>query len=139
MHDIRRILVIANETVAAGALRDTLVAHAEHIEVLVVAPAHADDAPDDRLALALSTLDLAGVHVKGWVGAPDPLGAIADALTLFDADEILVVTHPEGRSAWIADDVVARACGRFGLPVVHLVAQPEPARLLRTTRALALV
>jgi hypothetical protein len=55
-----------------------------------------------------------------------------------DIRRILVVTHPEGRSSWIADGVVARACGRFGLPVVHLVAQPEPARILRPARALAL-
>jgi len=37
------------------------------------------------------------------------------------ADEILIGTHPEHRSNWLARDIVARACGRFGLPVAHVV------------------
>jgi hypothetical protein len=47
--------------------------------------------------------------------------AIEDALAVFAADELLVATHPEARSNWLAHDLVARACARFSLPVVHLV------------------
>jgi hypothetical protein len=132
LHPVRRVLVIANETLATDDLHHVLTAHAGRTEVLLVAPATfpADAATDDRLAAALAALDAANVHVSGWVGAPDPIHAIADALTIFAADEILVATHPTGRSPWVAQDLVARACGRFGLPVVHLVAQPAPARAL---------
>jgi hypothetical protein len=121
---IRKILVIADEAAGDDGLRETLLAHAERTEVILVAPAR-DDADDDRLTDRLHALDVAGVHIAGWVGPADPLAAIADALSIFDADEVLVVTHPAGRSAWLADDLIARACARFGRPVAHLVAQPR--------------
>jgi len=41
--------------------------------------------------------------------------------TCLAPDEILIGTHPEHRSNWLARDIVARACGRFGLPVAHVV------------------
>ena len=47
--------------------------------------------------------------------------ATADALAVFPADELLIATHPEERSNWLAHDLVGRACARFSLPVVHLV------------------
>jgi len=47
--------------------------------------------------------------------------AIADALAVFPADELLIATHPEERSNWLAHDLVSRACAQFSLPVVHLV------------------
>jgi hypothetical protein len=57
--------------------------------------------------------------------------AIADALPLFAADEILIATHEEGRSSWLERDLVGRACQAFGLPVLHVVVQDacEPAAL----------
>jgi hypothetical protein len=36
-------------------------------------------------------------------------------------DEIIVATHPEERSNWLAHDLVGRARERFELPVVHVV------------------
>lgn len=132
----RRVLVISNETVEADVLHDTLVAHADATEVVVVAPAlnsrvrHwlsdedlARAAAQRRLDSCLAALDRAGVRVDGWVGDADPLQAIADALAVFDADELLIATHPEPRSNWLAHDLVVRACGRFSLPVVHLVVE----------------
>jgi nucleotide-binding universal stress UspA family protein len=137
----RRILVISNETVEADVLHDTLVAHADATEVVVVAPAlntrlrhwlsDEDTARAEaqrRLDGCLAALEGAGVRVDGWVGDADPMQAIADALAVFDADELLVATHPEGRSNWLAHDLVARACGRFSLPVVHLVVEQAHAR-----------
>jgi GNAT superfamily N-acetyltransferase len=138
---VRRVLVIANETVEAAILHDTLVEQARATEVVIVAPAlnsrvrhwtsdedRARDSADQRLTACLAALDRAGVHVQGWVGDADPMRAIADALVLFHADEILIATHPEHRSNWLAHDLVARACGAFSLPIVHLVVEHAGAR-----------
>jgi len=132
----RRVLVVANETVDAAVLHDTIVAIADATEVLVVAPAlntrlrhwtsdedGARRAAEERLGRCLSGLADAGAAADGWVGDADPLQAIADALAVFPADELLVATHPESRSNWLARDLVARACARFSLPVVHLVVE----------------
>ncbi|MEA2245966.1 MAG: permease [Solirubrobacteraceae bacterium] len=138
----RHVLVISNETVEAEILHDTIVSTAHATEVMVVAPAlntrlrHWTNDEDDarrhageRLAGCLSALDDAGVHVHGWVGDADPLLAIADALAVFPADELLIATHPEERSNWLAHDLVGRACARFSLPVVHLVVEDAGVRV----------
>ena len=138
----RRVLVIANETVEAEILHDTIAYTAHATEVVVVAPAlntrlrhwtSDEDAArrlaDERLVGCLSALDDAGVHVRGWVGDADPLLAVEDALALFPADELLIATHPEERSNWLARDLVARACARFSLPVVHLVVEDAGVRV----------
>ena len=130
----RRVLVISNETVEAEILRETIAARADRTQVLVVAPAlntrlrhwlsdedPARRAAERRLAGALAALRAAGVDVDGWVGDADPLLAIEDALAVFPADELLIATHPEARSNWLAHDLVGRACARFALPVLHLV------------------
>jgi hypothetical protein len=137
----RRVLVIANESVEAKILHDTVVAQAHATEVLVVAPAlntrvrhwlsdedPARRAAAARLARSASTLARAGVRVDGWVGDADPITAIADALAVFTADEILIATQPEERSNWLAHDLISRACARFSLPVLHLVVEAPTAR-----------
>ena len=129
----RRILVIANETVAGAALYQAIRfrTRSGSAEVLVVVPAlgarprrpapGARAAAEERLARSLKRLREAGVRVRGELGDADPLRAIADALGVFAADEILVATHPEGRSSWLGGDVVARARARFAVPVLHVV------------------
>ena len=139
-HPIRHVLVVANETVEGRVLHDAIVSQPRDTQMLVVAPAlnsrlrhwtsdedRARRAADERLAGCLATLDAAGMHVHGWVGDADPLQAMADALAVFEADEIIVATHPEHRSNWLAHDLVARACARFQLPVVHVVVEHVPA------------
>src|SRR3954466_8392171 len=106
----RRGLVVSNETVEAEILRDTIAARAGRTQVVVVAPAlntrlrhwmsdedPAREAAERRLAGCRAALAAAGVHVDGWVGDADPMQAIADALAVFPADELLVATHPESR------------------------------------------
>ena len=130
----RRVLVVSNETIEADVLRDTIAARARTTKVAVVAPAlnsrlrhwlsdedPARRAAEARLAGCLSALARAGVDADGWVGDADPMLAIEDALARFPADELLIATHPEDRSNWLARDLVARACARFSLPVLHLV------------------
>jgi hypothetical protein len=84
----------------------------------------------------------AGGWTAAWSASPSPVcapaarSATADALRTFAADEILVATHPEARSHWLAHDLVARARLRFDAPVLHVVVdldgrreylEPEPA------------
>jgi hypothetical protein len=134
-----RILVVANETVDGAVLYETVRARAgDGGQVLVVAPAlnsrlrHWTSDEDDARALAaarvrhcVERLRRAGVHARGVVGDADPLLAIADAVQLFGADEVVIATHPERRSHWLARGVVHRARARFGLPVIHIVVDRE--------------
>jgi GABA permease len=55
------------------------------------------------------------------VGDADPLQAIADGLAVFDPDELIIATHPEGDSNWLEHDLVERAEAAFALPVTHVV------------------
>ena len=95
--------------------------------VLVVAPAlnswlrrwASDDGRARCLAAArvrayLEQLEPRGVHAEGRVGDSDPLLAIADALTTFPADEILIVADPH--AAPRAEELALRARMRFSLP-----------------------
>ncbi len=136
----RRILVVANETLPARALREE-VRHRSgpgDVEVLLVAPAldtssgrwTADEdasrgAAAGRLDEAVTALAAEGVPVRGAVGDRDPLRAIEAALRTFAADEVLIATHPHGRSAWVERGLVAEARARFDVPVVHLVVDLE--------------
>jgi hypothetical protein len=59
--------------------------------------------------------------VRGEVGDAEPLQAIEDALRTFGADEIVLSTHPEGRSHWLEQGLVEEARRRFALPITHIV------------------
>jgi nucleotide-binding universal stress UspA family protein len=139
----RRILVIANETVAGGRLRDEIRARSEGYDeqVLVVTPAlnsplrHWASDEDDaraqaqkRLEESLAHLRAMGVDAKGEVGDAEPLQAIEDSLRLFGADEIIISTHPEGRSNWLEKGVVEGARERFAVPITHVVVDLEAER-----------
>jgi GABA permease len=136
MPEPHRLLVIANETIEGQALHDAVRqrASARRTEVLVVAPAlnsrlrhwmsdedAARRAAEDRLIGCLQRLERGGVHAQGWVGDADPLRAIDDALIVFSARELIVATHPEERSNWLAHNLVERARERYDVPVVHVV------------------
>jgi hypothetical protein len=130
------ILVVANETIEGNALVDAVrdTAILRDADVLVVAPAlntrlrhwmsdsdAARNAAERRLAGCLARLREAGVNVAGHVGDADPMRAIEDAMRTFPADEIVIGTHPEERSNWLARDLVGRICGTYGVPVVHVI------------------
>jgi nucleotide-binding universal stress UspA family protein len=136
MSNHHHLLIVANETVEGSALVDTVrdIALSHDAEVLVVAPAlntrlrhymsdsdRARRAAEERLDGCLARLRGAGVRAIGEVGDADPMLAIEDAMASFPADEIIISTHPEARSNWLAHDIVARTCARFGLPVGHVV------------------
>ena len=135
-----RILVVANETVVGRALRAEVVSRAREgdAEVLVVSPAlntrirhwtsDEDDAraaAQDRLDESLAALAADEVDARGRVGDDDPIQAIEDSLRVFGADEIVISTHPPGRSNWLERGVVDRARERFDLPITHVVVDLE--------------
>ena len=140
--DERRILVIANETVGGAELLDVLRRKAAgvHEEILVVCPAlnsvvrhwasdedGARAAAQRRLDSSLERLADDGVEARGEVGDGDPLQAMEDALRTFGADEIVISTHPEGRSHWLERNVVGQARERFDVPITHVVVDLEAA------------
>jgi hypothetical protein len=132
----KKLLVIANETVAGRALRGEIVHRTRDadFDVLVVCPAlnsrirhwtsdedHARALAQERLELSLAALTEAGVDARGEVGDDDPMQAIEDALRTFGADEIIISTHPPGRSNWLEREVIHNARERFDLPITHVV------------------
>jgi hypothetical protein len=132
----KRLLVVANETVGGAELLAELKKHAKggKTDVLVVSPAlnsplkhwvsDEDGArvkASERLDASLEAMRAAGMTAHGEIGDADPLQAIEDALRTFAPDELVISTHPPGRSHWLERDVVEHAKERFDLPVTHVV------------------
>ena len=141
--DERRILVIANETVAGDTLHEMIRRKSEgyRANVLVVAPAQpsplqhlaSDEDPSrgaarERVDASLARLRDAGISAQGHVGDADPVQAIEDALRTFGPDEVIISTHPEGRSHWLERDIVEHARERFAVPITHVVVDLEAQR-----------
>jgi hypothetical protein len=139
----RRILVIANETVGGGPLRKQIEERSAGYDttVLVVSPAlnspirhwasdedPAREAARQRLEASLQRLRANGIEASGEVGDADPLQAIEDAVRTFGPDEIIISTHPEGRSHWLERGVVTGARERFAVPITHVVVDLEAER-----------
>lgn len=131
-----RMLVIANETCPCPGLLDEVAgkagAYDEHA-VRIVAPAlnsrlrhYLSDtdgalaAARVRLGIALDYLRDAGISAHGAVGDSDPFVALTDAMHEFDAHEVLLSTHPAGRSHWLERGLVERAQAELSVPVLHL-------------------
>jgi hypothetical protein len=138
--DEKRILVVANETVAGAALRDAIREAVEggRANVLVVCPAlnsklrhwtsdedRARAAAEERLGRSIAELERLGISSSGEVGDADPLQAMEDALRTFGPDLIVISTHPPGRSNWLEHGVVTSARERFVVPITHVVVDLE--------------
>ena len=136
----RRILVVANETVAGRPLIDAVRKHAEQahaegkpFQVTVVCPQNVpkhgyviDDtsvraAAENRLKLTIAALREVGIEATGDIMDEDPYGATMDAIAEFGADEVIISTHPETRSGWLRRDLIDRVRDDSGLPVEHVV------------------
>jgi hypothetical protein len=85
-------------------------------------------AAQQRLDNCLARLAEEGLEARGEVGDGEPLQAIEDALRSFGADEIVISTHPEGRSQWLERGVVTGARARFDVPITHVVVDLEAER-----------
>ena len=145
----RRILVVANETVAGDELHDAPRAQGGRLreDVLVVCPALNSQAPHVDVGRGRRPRRRAGaarrepgrladdgINARGEIGDGDPLQALEDALRVFPADEIVVSTHPPGRSNWLEHGVVEQASLRFDVPVTHVVVDLGARRSLAPRR-----
>jgi hypothetical protein len=143
----RRVLVVANETVAGEELVSaiSMLALTQTSSFLVVCPAlnsrlrtwtsdedPAREAAQGRLEATLERLSSVGIDARGEIGDSDPLVAVEDAVRTFRPDEIVISTHPPGRSNWLERGVVDGVRVRFDVPVTHVVvdleARPETDR-----------
>jgi hypothetical protein len=128
-----KLLVLTSEALNPKDLRDALPQGLDpaDTEVMVVAPA-LQDSPlkfwmsdaDEAIAKAeqvskttVEQLGRDGVSAAGDTGESDPVKAIEDALSTFDAQRILVFKHPRGEQAYREDLDVGELRERFGRPV----------------------
>jgi GABA permease len=134
--DERRVLVIANETVRGEELLSTIstLALTERTQFLVVCPAlnsrlktftsdedPAREAAQARLDVTLARLSSVGIAARGEVGDGDPLVAVDDAVRTFGPNEIVISTHPPGKSNWLERGIVESVRARYDVPVTHVV------------------
>ena len=135
MSSCKRLLVIANETIAGQNLhRRIREMIGDDGEVMVVAPAlsskleyvfsdvdeprvHARARLDESLALMAKS----GIKAVGEVGDANPVRAFKDSVAIFEPDAVIVSTHPEGRSHWLENKVVEKIQSNTDLPVTHVV------------------
>jgi hypothetical protein len=136
----RRVLVVANRTLAGENLRNALRrAAAAGAELRVVAPilpsrVHyiASDVDREladareRLAAALEWARAEGLQADGTVGDPfTAFGAVEDELRAFGADEVIVSTLPPGRSNWLEAGILERLRDELDVPITHVVVDQE--------------
>jgi hypothetical protein len=133
-----KVLVVANRTVAGrGVLEAVRARHQQgaefHLVVPLARPQHGnviyDDAVRDaarvRTELVTSFLRREGIEITAEIGDEDPYTATMDALATYPADELIVSTLPQTRSGWLRRDLVDRIRDDAGLPVEHVVTDPQ--------------
>jgi GABA permease len=146
-----RVLIVANETVGAEELLSEIRSFAAgtDAEFFVCVPANPVDtgqaenhgavyvweatqrAAQERLDATLAALRADGLRADGALGDFRPLVALDEAAARFTPDGIVISTHPEGRSTWLRQGLVARAREKYDVPVEHVVAR-TPADVGRT-------
>jgi hypothetical protein len=140
-----RYLVVAHQTALSPDLQRkvrALIAEDPAAEFAVLVP----EAPGVPLTWEGETVDVAAQRAEASrtlleetagarvfrtaVGAPEPLQAIADELRKHPGyDTLVICTLPPGVSRWLKLDLVHRAERKFGLRVIHVVAEASaPAR-----------
>jgi hypothetical protein len=126
--DVKRTLVVANQTVSSRPLLDALKRKAEEEPRRFIVISPQSDSPDegdphDRLAATLKELSDAGLPAIGQVEHHDPYTAIQNALQFYAPDDIVISTLPETRSGWLRNDLIGRVEASTGKPVDHVVAE----------------
>jgi hypothetical protein len=146
---VRRVLVVANQTLPGRALRDAVDSYAAagpvcfHVVVPATAPAHglvyteatARREAQGRLDTFVAELIGLGIDVTGEVGDLHPMYAISDVLRTRRFDELWISTLPAHLSKWLHQDLPRRAAREFGLPIRHVVSEPARTARHHPTRA----
>lgn len=139
----QRVLIVANQAATSpaliAALRDRL--RRGPVQFHLVVPAlnsllrhWLSDSDEAVLAAhkrsedAQAVMTARGIPVSVEIGDSIPLLAIADALSCFQADEILISTLPANRSHRLEHDLADLSRRRFGLAVDHVIAVEDVAR-----------
>jgi hypothetical protein len=136
---MKTILVVANETLGGRSLLDAVRSRAAEGDVrfvicvpqnrprsgLVVYDDAVFDAAQVRVDLALEFIRAEHIEVIGEVGDPDPYTATMDAVHAYRPSEIIISTYPETRSGWLRRDLIDRVRDASGLPVEHVIADPD--------------
>ena len=136
---MKTVLIVANETlggrslieairkrVAEGEVRFVLVVPQNRPRAgLVVYDDSVFDAAQTRVDLALEAARAEGIDAIGEVGDQDPYSATIDAIHTYRPDEIIISTYPATRSGWLRRDLIDRVRDATGLPVDHVVADPD--------------
>jgi hypothetical protein len=136
---MRTILVIANETVGGRPLIESVRARAAEEETrfvlcvpltkpragYVIYDDAVFDAAQARVDLALGFLRSEDIDAVGEVGDADPYAAAMDAVREYEPDGIIISTYPESRSGWLRRDLIDRLHQASGLPVEHVVTDPD--------------
>jgi GABA permease len=144
-HVSHRILAVANESLESEELRRELMQRVElWPELFVVAPvlcsrAHYWSSDVDkergeaarRLTATIAWARAQGFTAYGEVGDPDPVAAIQDVLRRFDADEVIIATHPPEHSSWLEAGVVDRVRSELDVPVTHVIVESGRARIAK--------
>ena len=132
----RKLLVVANETLAGDELLDAVRARVGDSDAIVVVIAPVNEpregyvvydntrraAAGRRLDGTLSSFREAGIAAAGHVVDNDPLTAVKDAIAIEEPDELIVSTHPEAKSGWRRRNLleeIRKAAG--AIPVEHVV------------------
>jgi len=130
-----KVLALVSEPVSGEVLKKAMGREeAEEAEVLVIAPALNDSKvrfwasdPDDAIEHAgevaeesAERMNEEGVDAAGHTGESDPLLALQDALTTFEADEIVLCTRIGGELNWLEEGLVDEVRERFDRPVRHV-------------------
>jgi hypothetical protein len=136
---VKTILVVANETLGGRSLLDAIRSRAAEGDArfvicvpqnrprsgLVVYDDAVFDAAQVRVDLALEFIRAEHIEAIGEVGDPDPYTATIDAVHAYRPSEIIISTYPETRSGWLRRDLIDRVRDATGLPVEHVVADPD--------------
>lgn len=138
---MRRYLIVANQTLGGEALVAKLKSLAAEgpasFHVLVPATHPRNQwtwTEGESMAIARRRLEQAlerfrdlGAEVSGDVGNERPIDAIGNVLREREIDEIVVSTLPAGASRWLKQDMPSRVKRAFGIPVTHVIGEPERA------------
>jgi hypothetical protein len=140
---MKRLLVVANETVAGKPLIEAVKKHAARSResVTVLCPVnqpsegyvvYADTrraAAGRRLEKTLQQLREAGIKAHGFVIESGPVDAVRDELAQNRYDAIIVSTHPQSRSGWLRRNVIEQLRKQVGaIPLEHVVVDLQAER-----------